>query len=159
MRAFILVLLTIFTVATAHAEDQPRVEGQPFDIVYEAAPLTITVGDNRLQWRIELADEQPERSRGLMFRQSMKPMTGMLFRFDVERPVTMWMKNTFISLDMLFADASGTIIHIAERTEPQSLDIISSQGPASYVLEINGGEAERLGVTVGQRMVHPAIGR
>ena len=67
-------------------------------LIYEPEPLSITIDGRALQWRIELADEQPERSRGLMFRRFMAAETGMLFRFDVSRPVMMWMKNTFIHI-------------------------------------------------------------
>lgn len=148
MRSILLSFLVVFTFAAANAAEP---------LPYETDPLAITVDGERLEWSIELADDQPERNRGLMFRQSMEPMTGMLFRFEDDQHVTMWMKNTFISLDMLFADANGTITHIRERTEPESLDIISSRGPVRYVLEINGGEAKRLGLKVGQQMDHPAI--
>ncbi|EFL89136.1 conserved hypothetical protein [Ahrensia sp. R2A130] len=148
MRAFLLFFIFAFTFASANATE---------NLPYEAEPLTIAVDGQVLQWRIELADEQPERSKGLMFRQSMAPKTGMLFRFDAARPVMMWMKNTFIPLDMLFADDGGSITHIRRQAEPESLDIISSRGPVRYVFEINGGEAERLGLQIGQRLVHPAI--
>lgn len=107
---------------------------------------------------VELAATPEQREVGLMNRQSMPADQGMLFDFMETRPVTMWMKNTYIPLDMIFMDEAGTVTHVARNTEPLSLDIVSSQGPARYVLELNGGAAARFGVEKGSRLEHPSIG-
>jgi len=106
-------------------------------------------------WTIELASDDASRTKGLMFRKSMPLDEGMLFRFEQTRPVAMWMKNTFIPLDMIFLDGSGEITHIHRGAVPQSLDIISSQGPARFVLELNAGQADDAGLKIGAQLKHP----
>jgi len=108
-------------------------------------------------WQVELASDNESRSRGLMHRKSMPRDAGMLFRFSVSRPIAMWMKNTFIPLDMIFANQAGQVTHIHRGAVPQSLEVISSQGPARFVLEVNAGEADLYGVEIGDRLRHPWI--
>lgn len=108
-------------------------------------------------WEVELASDNASRSKGLMHRQEMAPKTGMLFRFDQSRVVSMWMKNTFIPLDMIFADQAGVVTHIHRGAVPHSEAIISSRVPARFVLEVNAGEADRYGIAVGNRLAHPWI--
>jgi uncharacterized protein len=83
----------------------------------------------------------------------------MLFVHDRPREISMWMKNTYIPLDMVFIGEHGTIQQIVPQAVPHSLDIIRSDEPALAVLEIAGGEAQRLGLHPGQRVVHPALAR
>jgi uncharacterized membrane protein (UPF0127 family) len=92
-----------------------------------------------------------------MFRSYLAPDHGMLFLYEEDRPVSFWMKNTLIPLDLLFADASGRIVRIAERTVPLSTELISSEEPVRAVLEVNGGTASRLQVKVGDRLLHPTL--
>lgn len=106
-------------------------------------------------WTIELADDPDSRQTGLMNRQSMPQKTGMLFRFNRTEEIAMWMKNTFIPLDMVFMNEAGRITHIHYGAVPQSLDIISSNGPVRYVLEINAGEAKEHDLQIGRTMQHP----
>ena len=106
---------------------------------------------------IEVAETEKEREVGLMNRNSMPADQGMLFDFKQTRLVTMWMKNTYIPLDMVFMDEAGTVTHIAANAQPLSLDIISSRGPVRYVLELNGGAAARYGLRPGDRLEHPMI--
>ncbi|MFN3077590.1 MAG: DUF192 domain-containing protein, partial [Alphaproteobacteria bacterium] len=103
---------------------------------------------------VELAVDDKQRETGLMFRHSLAPNTGMLFYFGTVMPVSMWMKNTFIPLDMLFIAPSGRIVGIAERTIPHSLDVVSVPEPVISVLEVNGGTTARLGVKPGDRVRH-----
>ncbi len=117
--------------------------------------ITIENGKGKFSWKIDLASDQPSRSKGLMHRQSMIPQTGMLFRFEETRSVSMWMKNTFISLDMVFLDSAGRIKNIHRSAVPHSLEIINSKGPVRYVLEINAGEADSHGLQVGGQFRHP----
>ena len=83
----------------------------------------------------------------------------MLFDFIKPQIVSMWMKNTFIPLDMLFIGADGRIVHIAENTEPFSLKTITSPVPASAVLELKAGSAARWGIAIGDRVEHPIFMR
>ena len=106
---------------------------------------------------VELAQSNEEKALGLMFRTELTDGQGMLFVYDSERIITMWMKNTYIPLDMVFIGARGAVVHIAQMTEPFSEEIISSQKPAQYVLEIAGGAAKRFGLKVGDRVRHRLI--
>jgi hypothetical protein len=119
--------------------------------------VTIQTAKGPQSWTIELASDNASRSKGLMFRQEMAPLSGMLFRFEQSRFVSMWMKNTFIPLDMIFANQAGIVTHIHRGAVPQSLEVISSQVPARFVLEVNAGEADRHGIAVGNQLAHPWI--
>lgn len=101
---------------------------------------------------VEVAATDEQRMRGLMFRRQLAPDAGMLFDFNESAPVSMWMKNTFIPLDMLFIAADGRIVDIAERTVPQSLQPLGPAIPVRYVLEVNGGVSARLGLRPGDRV-------
>ena len=105
-------------------------------------------------WNIKLADNDKDREVGLMFVEHMEPKTGMLFRFNQQQMVYMWMKNTIIPLDMVFIDNRGVVRHIHYNAMPQSLDTISSQVPVKFVLEINAGEAQKYDLNIGDEMIH-----
>lgn len=119
--------------------------------------VSIATSAGSTSWQVELASDNASRSKGLMYRKEMAPQTGMLFRFEQSRVVSMWMKNTYIPLDMIFADQSGVVTHIHRGAVPHSEAIISSRVPARFVLEVNAGEADRFGVAVGNRLAHPWI--
>ena len=101
-----------------------------------------------------LARSDTQRSRGLMFVRSLPRFTAMLFWFPAGQSPAMWMRNTYIPLDMLFIDDAGRVVHVAADAEPHSLRTIASPEPSRYVLEINGGLAEALGVRAGDRVLH-----
>lgn len=109
------------------------------------------------RFTVEVADDPDERSRGLMFREAMPTSSGMLFVFPEPKHATFWMKNTPLPLDMVFADASGTVTHVHERAEPMSEALIDGGPGVAYVLEINAGLAGPMGLAVGTVMRHPAI--
>ena len=119
--------------------------------------LTIETGTGIHTVMVEVADTPEERGVGLMHRTELAPDRGMLFDFRATRQVTMWMKNTLISLDMFFAESSGRIVTIAERTTPLSENRIRSGQPVRFVLEMAGGSAERLGIVPGDRLRHALI--
>jgi uncharacterized membrane protein (UPF0127 family) len=122
-------------------------------------PLTIATETDAFMFTVEIAETEEQRSRGLMFRQRLPEDRGMLFDFGKPRPVSMWMKNTYISLDMLFIRADGTIARIAERTEPLSTRTIPSGEPVLSVLEINGGVSKQLGIKAGDKVEHALFKR
>ena len=103
---------------------------------------------------VELATNDEERSRGLMFRKELPEGKGMLFDFKTEQPVAFWMKNTYVSLDMIFIRADGRILSIAENTEPLSERPVPSGGPVRGVLEVVAGTAKKLGIKPGDRVAH-----
>ena len=115
-------------------------------------------GFPRHEFVVELATTEQERSLGLMFRKKLPQNRGMLFIYKSERVVRMWMKNTFIPLDMLFLDKDGFITHLVKETRPLSLEIISSMGNVLGVLELLGGTSEKLGIRIGDRVEHVAFG-
>jgi len=104
---------------------------------------------------IELAVTDEERSRGLMFRRSVPESYGMLFDFKRDQEVTMWMRNTYVSLDMIFIQSDGRIRRIAESTETESDKIIPSGGQVRAVLEVAAGTARKLGIEAGDRVATP----
>lgn len=103
---------------------------------------------------VKIAKNNQEREQGLMWVQNLPQNYGMIFEFEREQIIYMWMKNTKIPLDMIFIDKNSKIINIAKNTTPESLAIISSEKPVVKVLEINGGLAERLGVLVGDKVIY-----
>lgn len=109
------------------------------------------------RFSVEIADDEGERAQGLMNRTAMPAGAGMLFVYDSPGPVAFWMKNTLIPLDMLFADASGTVVNVHENAVPMDETPIPGGTSVQYVLEINGGLARALGIGPGSVMRHPAI--
>ena len=124
---------------------------------FDRSTVTIETASGGHEFKVELALTPSQQAQGLMFRRRMAPDAGMLFVYRAEEVVTMWMKNTFIPLDMLFIDSSGRIVRIAERTVPQSEAVISSGGPVLAVLELNAGTASRLKIRPGDRIKSPAL--
>jgi len=121
--------------------------------------LIETASGQEHSFNVEVAQTNEDKALGLMFRRSLPEGHGMLFPYGPQREITMWMKNTYISLDMVFIRADGRIHRIEERAEPLSQRIISSRGAVSAVLEIGGGEARRLGIKPGDEVRHAIFGR
>jgi uncharacterized membrane protein (UPF0127 family) len=117
--------------------------------------LTIVSGSARHAFQVEVMREEADRAQGLMYRRALAPDRGMLFDFGRVEPVSMWMKNTYLSLDMLFIRPDGTIARIATDTEPLSTRTISSGEPVNGVLEVAAGTTARLGIKPGDRVEHP----
>ncbi|WP_036814809.1 DUF192 domain-containing protein [Phyllobacterium sp. UNC302MFCol5.2] len=146
------LLFLVFAVLPALALDQGSMH-----LPIDAKPLTINTARGDVPFRVEVADTDEERERGLMFRTDLKDDSAMLFVFDESQLVTMWMENTPSALDMLFLDANGRISAIREHAVPFSRDIISSGGPVRFVVEVKAGTVKRLGLTIGDKVRHPAI--
>jgi uncharacterized membrane protein (UPF0127 family) len=108
---------------------------------------------------VEIATTEEEKTTGLMYRKQLADGKGMLFDFSPEQEVSMWMKNTYIPLDMIFIRADGRILRIAENTEPLSTKIIPSGGLAKGVLEVIAGTAQKYGIAPGDRVAHPLFSR
>jgi len=121
-------------------------------------PLEIVTRNGVQVFSVEMATTEEEKQTGLMYRKELADGKGMLFDFKPEQEVSMWMKNTYVSLDMIFIRADGRILRIAENTEPLSTKIISSQGPARAVLEVVAGTAQKYGIRPGDRVGHPLFG-
>jgi uncharacterized membrane protein (UPF0127 family) len=126
---------------------------------FATSSLTIeTASGARHRFTVELADDDARRALGLMYRDRMAADAGMLFDFKSDQPVSMWMRNTRIPLDMLFVARDGRVVNIRERAVPFSEETIPSDGPVRAVLELNGGTVARLGIRPGDRLRHAVFG-
>lgn len=143
-------------IAPVSSIAQTEAELEPLD-AFPQSSLEIALPAKRLEFEVWIADTSPRRAQGLMHVKALAPMRGMLFVYSEARVVSMWMKNTLIPLDMLFVAADGRITRIARQTRPLSLESITSMGPVRGVIELAGGEAERLGIETGARVLHPAF--
>ena len=121
-------------------------------------PLEIVTKNGVQVFSVEMATTEEEKRTGLMYRKELPDGKGMLFDFNPEQEISMWMENTYVSLDMIFIRADGRILRIAENTEPLSRKIISSRGPARAVLEVVAGTAQKYGIRPGDRVGHPLFG-
>jgi uncharacterized membrane protein (UPF0127 family) len=127
-----------------------------------AAQCTQTGVDLRGDWgqahfNVEVADDVQELGKGLMFRESLPASAGMLFIYDTPRHARFWMKNTLIPLDMIFLDSAGRVLQVAQNAIPLDETPIDGGEGVLMILEINGGMAQGLGITVGSELRHPAF--
>jgi uncharacterized membrane protein (UPF0127 family) len=136
-----LALLFLILPVTAHPAEQGTLE--------------IATKSGVRVFSVDLAVTNAEREKGLMFRKDVPEGYGMLFDFKKDQQVTMWMKNTSVSLDMLFIRGDGRIARIAENTEPESERIIPSGAPVRAVLEVVAGTAKKLGIAPGDKVAYP----
>ena len=148
MRRFLLAALLVAVFQTAAG----AVEFAKSVLVIE------TQAGGSHPFRVELAETPEQRAQGLMFRESLAPDAGMLFLYPRPQVPQMWMRNTFIPLDMLFLDGRGVVLATANNAVPRSLAIISPGVTAAAVLELPGDAIERLGLKVGDRVLHERLG-
>jgi uncharacterized membrane protein (UPF0127 family) len=125
-------------------------DGQP---VGKLEPLEVMTATGKHHFKVEVVDTDQSREKGLMCRKTMAPDRGMLFDFKKADPVAFWMKNTILSLDMLFIGADGRIVSIARNATPFDETPIPSGGPVLGVLEINAGVAEKDGMEPGDKVM------
>jgi uncharacterized membrane protein (UPF0127 family) len=148
MRALRLSVIALIGLLLAAGPVRPD-ELQTLEIVSKSGVHVFSV---------EVVDNDADRSRGLMYRKELPEGRGMLFDFHREEPVSFWMKNTYIPLDMIFIRADGRILRISENTTPLSEALVPSGGPVLAVLEVIGGTAGKLGLAPGDRVAHPIFG-
>lgn len=139
--SFLLVMAFMTTTGFAQA-------------TFKKDQLTVKTSTGDHVITVELALTEEQKSLGLMFRPKVPPNTGMLFPYDRPRELTMWMRNTYASLDMIFIRQDGIVHRIEYSTEPMSERVISSQGNVTAVLELAAGEAKRLAIKPGDRVLH-----
>ncbi|MDB2414845.1 DUF192 domain-containing protein [Rickettsiales bacterium] len=122
----------------------------PFFVYANNQQITIeTKKGQKILFDVEIANNPESRQKGLMWREKMEPQNGMLFIFPENKIVNMWMKNTYLPLDMLFINEHGKIIHIHHNAEPLSTKNISFPKPARALLEINAGLSKKINIEVG----------
>jgi len=117
--------------------------------------LTVVTSSGTHPFSVEVMRTGQQRERGLMFRRFLPQDRGMLFDFKSEQPIMMWMKNTYLPLDMIFISRSGKVVRIAQNTEPLSERIVASGAPAYAVLEVNAGTSMKIGLEIGDKIRHP----
>ena len=149
---FVAFCFTLFSFASL-AQPKPD-PNAAFPVEF----LGIKTSNGSFEFSVEIADETIERSKGLMFRKTMLPTHGMLFDFGETAPVSMWMQNTSLSLDMVFITQQGKVVRIASDTVPFSQTIITSGEPVSHVLELNAGMARQIGLKPGDQVIHAFFG-
>lgn len=147
IEVFLLVLTVVAALAGAPAGAAAA------ELKVEAMVIETASGPHSFQ--TEIADTDPTRARGLMFRRHMAGDHAMLFVWDAPIEAAMWMKNTYIPLDMLFVAGDGRVVYIAANTKPELLDVITAGRPVKAVIELAGGVAARLGIKPGDRVRHP----
>jgi uncharacterized protein len=145
VRAWAALAFVVFLGVSAHLSARAG----------ELDSLDIVTSTGRHAFQVEIADNDATRERGLMDRRYMAADHGMLFEFDRDAPVSFWMKNTYIPLDMIFIAPSGAVTHIAASAEALSERVIPSGGPCVAVLELNAGTAASIGLQVGDKVRHP----
>ncbi len=149
----IMVVSTGGIIYASYAADEARLtQALPTKL---REPLTIHTSRGEYHFKVEVVKEPEEMRKGLMFREEVPENTGMLFEFAATRRISMWMKNTLVPLDMIFIDASGTVVDIAENTEPFSMEIITAKHPAMAVLEVAAGTSNHYGIRPGDKVKHP----
>ena len=121
---------------------------------WSAGPQTLEIASKTgvHVFSVEVADNDAERAKGLMYRKDLPEGRGMLFDFHRDQEVSFWMQNTYIPLDMIFIRGDGRILRIEENTEPLSTRLIPSRGPVRAVLEVIGGTSRKLGIAPGDRV-------
>ncbi len=160
LRRSLIAVCTAFLVAAAVAAHAQAVaeptRAQP--TLPTEQLVIVSAGGARHVFRVEIAKTPEQQVTGLMFRNSVAADGGMLFPWEQPIESRMWMKNTLVPLDMVFIKADGTIGRIAENTVPQSLAIISSDGPVAATLELQGGITGKLGILVGDHVISKTLG-
>lgn len=144
-----------------------RRAGIAMAVLLAAAPLAACSDEGKLvlhsatgdyNFNVEVVDTPESRAQGLMYRQELAEDAGMLFDFKGEQPVSFWMRNTFIPLDMIFVDAKGVVKNIHVNARPHDPTGIPSDGPVQFVLEIPGGRSVEIGLKPGDTMEHDRVG-
>jgi uncharacterized membrane protein (UPF0127 family) len=147
---FLLVLIALMMVTAVPAGARAA--------EFRVEAMVIETESGRHSFATEIADTDPARARGLMFRRHLPANHAMLFIWGAPVEAAMWMKNTFIPLDMLFVAGDGRVVHIAADTTPHSLAVITAGQPVRAVIELAGGTAARLGIKTGSRVRHKLFG-
>jgi uncharacterized protein len=153
-----LVLVVLVAGLLVACGSEPKAADDPRNPVGAYTDLVIDTASGPHPFKVEMADTPDKRLRGLMYRTHLDPDKGMLFDFGDPEPVSFWMKNTLIPLDMIFITADGRVANVAANAIPGDLTPIDSAGAVTGVLEIPGGEAAKLGIKPGDVVHHKMFG-
>ena len=144
--------ILIFLILMPHLSCKQKPANNQINFKQDTTLKIITSDNQELHFDVELAIDDYQRERGLMYRYKLEQNQGMLFIFDRQEIRSFWMKNTYISLDMLFIDENFYIVDIHENAFPLSEESILSRVPAKYVFEIRGGLCRRLNIQIGDKI-------
>ncbi len=147
LKLFSLILISLFTFGCS----EQNIEQKP------TSPLVVTTSNGEVRFNVEEANTPEEMKQGLMFRTEMPMNNGMIFNIYPVRPTAMWMKNTKISLDMLFIAPDATISMIKENATPMSEEHIISRDPVRAVVELNAGQVRKHGIKIGDKVSHKML--
>lgn len=148
-RLFVSGLFLVLAACAPGAKGPVDSAGRPLE------PLTVVTSTGEHAFMVEIADDEAERQRGLMFRQPLEADRGMLFEFETAAEQGFWMKNTPSSLDIVYISEDGHIVSIASHATPFSEAVLSSNGPARGVLEVRAGRMGEIGAKAGDVVRHP----
>ena len=154
------LLCTVLLLASVAAADAARADvmaPEPLSAFPQSLLAIRTASGKVVNFKIWTADRPGRQEQGLMYVRDIDDHAGMLFLFEPVRQISMWMKNTYLPLDLLFIDASGRIDYIAKRATPLSLDIITDPRPVAAVLELKGGIADSFGIQTGDTVLHQSL--
>jgi uncharacterized protein len=150
VRGLMTILAACVLLAACAGAGTPKdANGNPLEA------LTITTASGEYQFMVEIADDDAERQRGLMFREPLADDRGMLFQFPDVAERGFWMRNTPSPLDIIYIDPNGRIVSIVRNAAPNSDEVLPSNGPASGVLELRAGRAAEIGAQPGDKVRHP----
>ena len=156
MRAVLIPLLLVLPACSPQAAERAAPAAQQTSVHpvsgLQVIPLTVTSLGKTHTFRVEVARSDEEQARGLMFRTAMGPDEGMLFPYDPPRVLSFWMRNTVLSLDLVFIGPDRRVINVAANAVPYSEASILSEAPAIATLELNAGRARELGIVAGARV-------
>lgn len=162
LRSFALALslagLSTGAVLAQAEKPAPVSNPAPAQVPAEESALTLRTSTGTYEFTVEVVDTPESRARGLMYRLELAEDAGMLFDFQQERPVSFWMRHTFIPLDMIFIGADGVVRNVHANAKPHDETGIPSDGPVQFVLEIPGGRAAAIGLKAGDVVEHARIG-
>jgi len=148
--AIVIALLTVYLPLQSYGAEPSALLDS-----FGRTQIMVNTSNDCIKFDVYVANTSKQRAQGLMFIRSMGANEGMIFAYDSAAEISMWMKNTLISLDMLFFDAQLKIVSIHKNATPESTDIISSNAVVNGVIELNGGSADRMGISIGDQIVIP----
>lgn len=157
VRVFFIVFVSIFSLYAIAQNTLQKTTEEALVLPIDKTPLSFITATGQHNYAVEIAKTQQEQEKGLMFRNKLASNRAMLFVYPASSIVTMWMKNTLLSLDMVFVDGSGRVVSFAHNAVPQSEVIISSGFPVRYVVELNAGQIKKMDLKQGDCVIHAAI--
>ena len=151
LRSLAIACLALTAASAAAGDSVSTFAGLP------RSGLQVVTASGTHRFQVWIAADDQSRERGLMFVRKLPPDEGMLFLFERSQFAAFWMKNTYLSLDLVFIRADGVVVNVAQNTRPLTLDPIPSAAPVKAVLELLAGTSARIGLAPGSRVLHPVF--